>query len=159
MSPVHQHVRTMQIITFALIQGALMFGAIAFFIVGWPPQPQPQGQLPIISYLAWGMAVVEFLLSLIVPGLSLKSKLKALTSKDDVSLVQAYSTKLIIQQALLEGAVFFNLVAYLIEHLWPSLVVAGALLTIMLVNTPTRTRVEEWIENIKLELETDQPVA
>ena len=54
---------------------------------------------------------------------------------------------MIVGLALLEGAAFFNIIAYMIAgHIWSLGIVAG-LVVIMLLSFPTRGRVAFWIED------------
>ncbi len=58
-----------------------------------------------------------------------------------------YQTRLIVGLGLLEGAAFFNLIAYLLEGHWWSYLVVAALLTWMLASFPTRDRLRRWIDD------------
>ena len=57
-------------------------------------------------------------------------------------LLAIYQTRLVIACALLEGAAFFNLVAYFIEGQTLNLIVTGVLLVMMAMRFPTTGTVE-----------------
>jgi hypothetical protein len=67
--------------------------------------------------------------------------------------VNGYQSALIIRSALLEGAAFFCLVAYMLEHNALSLAGAGMMLLFMLFGFPTRSKVEEAIETERTTIE------
>ena len=73
--------------------------------------------------------------------------------RDVAALVAGYQTRLIIRCALIEGAAFFAIVAFMIERQLLSLVVAGALLLALLSCFPTRSKVEDAVENERREIE------
>jgi hypothetical protein len=54
---------------------------------------------------------------------------------------------LIVTLALLEGAAFFNLISVMIEHHVISLIAAIALLGLMAVRFPSRTKVSWWVQD------------
>ena len=128
-----------------IIVGALALGIVNFLLVivfAFRPQaPQnPIGQ-SLLTYLAVGGAVLAVMASIFIPfflaGPMRKSALdasagsKATSSKEEAnigSLAQMYQTLLIIRCALIEGAAFFSLVAYMIEGQTTALATAGILL-------------------------------
>jgi hypothetical protein len=108
------------------------------------------------------MAAVAIVLWAVVPGVvagrmrqaivdgnapqALPLSANAAELENVVPLAASYLTRLIIGDALLEGAAFFNLVAYLIEQQVFSLAVAGALLLIILAQFPSLSRLTDWVE-------------
>jgi hypothetical protein len=52
---------------------------------------------------------------------------------------------MIVGMAMLEGAAFFCLIAYIVEGNVLPLTAAGGLLFLMLFSFPTHDRVEEWV--------------
>lgn len=152
-------VRTMQIIAGALIVGVVLFSAIAWFVV--PRGGPPHDTSPLISVLGAAGAVVQVVLAFIVPFklqqpasrklvesmLPPQVREKLGQSTEQSGLLAVYQTRMIVAMALLEGAAFFNIVAYIIEQNWWTFAVVGVLLLFLLGMFPTRTRVEQWIEN------------
>ncbi|MCA9055035.1 MAG: hypothetical protein KDA75_14435 [Planctomycetaceae bacterium] len=138
-----QHVRVMQIIAGALVMGAVAFALISTLVLG-SLSAQPEGQ--IISLIGIGWAAVSVVAHFVVPDVIAQAALKSRPESDAASLCGVYLTKTIVAMALLEGAAFLNLVALTVEHNWWSLAVAGGLVFLMLVQMPTLTRVQQWIE-------------
>ena len=58
-----------------------------------------------------------------------------------------YQTRMIVGLAVLEGAAFFNLVAYIIEGRWWSMVAVAVLLFWMLTAFPTVGKLARWAED------------
>jgi preprotein translocase subunit SecY len=152
----------MQIIAFALIQGVVVFGIVAV-VMGLNREPGD----PFITYIAAGFGALMIVMRLVVPPIianSMVGRLCRETSglnepgqRDDErrrQLTAIYQSTMIIGMAFLEGAAFFNLVAYLSEVSPISLVVAGILLALMALAFPSRSRVETWIDDQMRMLQT-----
>ena len=146
--------RTTQIIAGALIMGVVVFGGFAFIAVqtgeGLPPQ------FPMISVLAAGFALMATLMRFVVPMIIVNSAKSQLLEADESErpnrLAALYQTKTIIGFALLEGAAFFNLLAYISEkQLWSYGVVAF-LLGVMAISFPSQGQFENWAEEMKRDL-------
>ncbi len=159
-----QAVRTMQIIVSALAAGVLMFLVMTLII---PAKDAPAE--PFLAYMAVGFAVMAFAGWLIVPGIIANQARRSLaegrvpqpTAQSEIPpevgvvghLVSVFQTRLIVGSALLEGAAFFGLIAFMIERQFLALSIAASLLLIIVSQIPTRNRVENWvtreIENIE----------
>lgn len=63
----------------------------------------------------------------------------------DGRLLTQYQTLLIMRAALIEFAAFFAILAFMLEGRPLALGVASALLALLLLHVPSRTRVEEWL--------------
>ena len=157
-------VRTMQVIIGAMILAVLSFLGYVVFMM--PQQGQlPIGAQPIISYAAAAMAVAVTIAWLIVPG-NVTSRMRHSLIEDrslstssgnnfstpeqlgeTVPLVGAYQTRLIIGAALLEGAAFFAVTAFMLEHQSFVLYVAGVLLLLLFSQFPTASRLESWVKS------------
>jgi hypothetical protein len=142
-------VRNIQIVVAALITGVVVFAVLAVYIRSQNPAPMAQ-PVPRISYLAIGFTIFMLLArTLAVPVIANLSRKRLLAgpSPSTRQLMEHYSARTIFGSALLEGAAFFMLLAYLTEGLpWTlagGLVMAG-LLAVM--QFPTRPRVEAAIE-------------
>jgi len=156
-------VQTMQIIVGALAAGVVSFLVVVLVLAQQQPGPPPNE--PRITYIAVVVAFVAFIVALIFPGIILRSQRQAIlagnpapqagspgapplgTARDLGPLVAGYQTSLIIRSALLEGAAFFCLVAYMLERQTLSLVVAGVMLLFLLSKFPSRSKLEGAIEN------------
>lgn len=157
--------RTMQIIAGALIAGVLSFAGVASFLVfGNAAAVQPGGQPPavggseIVMYMAMGFAAVAVVMSFVVPNLISAAGVKSVAklAQDGTStgpkelfgrLLGVAQTKMIIAMALVEGAAFFNLIAFIItKSLIPPAVVLG-LLAVMAIHFPTKMKLANWLED------------
>ena len=69
-----------------------------------------------------------------------------LAASDMVKLLGLYGTRMIISSAIVEGCVFFFIIAYMLEGSPYCLVGALVLLGIMAAKFPNRVRVERWVE-------------
>jgi hypothetical protein len=159
--------RTLQIIVAALAIGVVTFFIVVLLIVKGEGQNAGGGAAsPLITYIALGAAVAAAFLALTIPNMiSARQRMEIASGKAGLRsqmsqmlplkpefrelapLVAIYHARVIIFGALLEGAAFFNLIAYMIEHQMLSLVVAGCLLLMMLSQFPTPSRFENWIES------------
>jgi hypothetical protein len=156
-------VRPMQIIVFALTAGIATFIAV---VATLPTRDQQAGQAlrePIISYIAIGAAVMALIAWAIVPRLLASSMRQAIVDgrpqqygglpetteemRQINPLIAVYQTTLIIGCAILEGAGFFNAVAYMLEHQQLNLLAAAVLAVMILMQFPTASRVVSWIED------------
>ncbi len=149
---VDQSVKAMRIILLALTMGVVSFGGIAIFRIGGEPKGEP---LLVWMGLAMGAGafVVRQVLRVVMPtGIrrGITSTQNAEQSVDRSSneprLISGYQTLFIVSAALLEGACFFNLICYMVEHQWPSLALVGVALVINLSTFPSKDGVETWIQ-------------
>jgi hypothetical protein len=142
-----QAVRTSQIICGAMMMGIITFAGI---VVTRPAPPNPA--LPM-AYIAIGFAAIAIIVRFIVPAFVAKnesSKLKGASPESlDAGLYGVFQTKMIIGLALLEGAGFMNLIAYMTGGQWWSLATVGLLLLLMAMMFPTLTKFESWAEDVK----------
>ena len=158
---------TMRIIAGAMMSGVLMFAVVVLFLRNGPP-----AEFPLLSYLGAGAAVVAFVLRMVIPDLVGRSVLgiqlqqvqrdpadgneieddrtdrgEAQTQQLLAAGASAFQTRTIVDYALLEGAAFFNLVAFMIEGQWWGFAAVGLLLACMVLAFPTLGRLEHWIQN------------
>lgn len=165
--PQREHVRlatrTAQVISISLAAGVIFFAAVVLSLTGQKP-PAGAPQVPILSYAAVAIALVAMVMRLIVPGMLAARTRSAVVQRDTARVPQptlantaelgdiaplmgVFQTKVIVGTALLEGAAFFCLVAYLIERQPSSLVVAGVLFCLLIGQIPTVGRTMTWIES------------
>lgn len=160
-------VRTMQIISAALIMGPIAF-AIVVLAIGdqGPGDPAPiQGQaaaapavdpLQTIGLVVGLVAIfAQNVLGRVVSEAGVKA---ALTADGDrvESLAGAYQTGLIVALAVNEGAAFLNLIAYMISPSVWNLAMAGLLIVSNAVKFPTVGRVATWIEMRERRIEDEK---
>lgn len=166
-----QAVKVMRLIIVALTMGVVMFGVITLFL-----QVADRGGRPIlIAWIAAGFAVVNLLMRQVMGTVLSASARKQIAAgtwqppqKNSVRvpenathadrLLMSFQTRLIVRAALLEGAAFFNLIAFMIERQTWSFGIAGALAAINLSTFPSRDSVLYWIrQQLELmELERNQ---
>jgi hypothetical protein len=133
-----------QIIVGALIFGTLAFATIAFF------SANVQGNaVDLIAYIAVGFAVMELIVSFVVPAVVTRKGLQELRQKgSEISAAQffgVFQTQLIIRGALLEGAAFFCCIAYMSTGLWWTLATALGLMAVLALFFPTRGKFDDWV--------------
>jgi hypothetical protein len=150
-------IRPMQIIVTAMGSGAIMFLVVAIVVA------KPAAAQPLIAYMAVAFAVAAFAAWLVVPGVIANKACQAIAAGHTPSaavqanvshdadvvtqLAGVFQTRLIIASALLEGAAFFNLVAYLLEGQYLSLGIASVLILLILSQFPTRGRLSVWVSH------------
>jgi hypothetical protein len=153
-------IRTMQIVAGAMVLGVGFFLVIAVVMRAagnMPPPPDP----PLVTYIALGFGIMSLVPYFWVPEMVAKSAIRQrarylsaggaeLTASplnvEPALLCGIYQTRLLISAALLEGVAFFALVAYMVEGQLLSLIEAVAFLMGLLLQFPTRSKVERWIE-------------
>lgn len=153
--------RIMQIIAGALIAGVLSFAGVASVIVfgqGLPAQrPGPNLGDAIMGDLALGFAAIAAVLSFVVPNLMTAAGVKGVAkmAQDGTAtgpkelfgrLLGVAQTKMIIAMALVEGAAFFNLIAFILTKSLVPTAVVGALLLVMAIHFPTKMKLARWLE-------------
>ena len=156
---------TQRLLTMRIILGALVAGCVAFLIIAvilrqGGQMALPPG-LPVFTYVSLGFAVFWTALSFFIPDFFIAAERRKLAqaparhlndpqarlrTSDMVKLLGLYSTRMVISSAIVEGCVFFFLIAYLLEGSLICLVGALALLGIMGAKFPTRAGVERWLE-------------
>ncbi len=166
--------RQLQIITGALVAGTLFFMVITLAFTGGQFQA---ANLSVLSYTAAGFAFVALILRMVVPGF-LVSKGRKLIARgtlqlpsgglspnmvgsleragDAGKLWMALQTSTIVSAALLEGAAFFALIAFLAEQSPLSFMIAIALIVGVILHIPTRSRIIQWTEDQLTQLEQER---
>lgn len=164
-----QDLRLMQIIVGALVMGVVSFGAVAFLAAG---NGDPPDQL-IVASMGAVFAAAALIIREIV-GRTIMSNARrniargtwqppsqsrnSTTQHDGVAeqLVHLYRTKLIIRAAILEGASFLNLIAFMTDgQIW-SIGIAVVLTAFNLATMPSRQGLLDWIRR-QMELIEFQP--
>ncbi|WP_295770137.1 hypothetical protein [uncultured Mucilaginibacter sp.] len=137
--------KALQIITYALCIGVVMFLGVAFMLkhtelVLWPGE----GQDRLLNIIALVMAVASVLLSNIL--------FQSLLSKIDTGLpvsekLPQYVTAYVVRFALMEGMGLFNVVVFLLTGCLINAAMAIAIILLMLAVKPTR---EKTIDDLKV---------
>ncbi len=143
--------RISQIIAGALILGVVIFACVAFVIAKGEP-----AKSPVIALMGAGMAVMMVVARYIVPTALVsggKAQLKQVGETEQRSLLAGfYQTKMIVGMALLEGAAFFNLIAYISERQLWSYGIVAFLLGVMAISFPSQGQFESWAEEMQRDL-------
>lgn len=129
-----------RIIVGALIAGLLFFCILVFFI----DRNKAEADFALtmkqfITIFAIGYVVVAIVASLVITKFVHKKTPMAgdaPTEQDIVSAHVQYQTELIIRSSILEGAGFFSVVAFLIDHNYLSLICVAACLFFLALNFP-----------------------
>ncbi len=148
------HLQTMRILVFALVTGLATFTGVSLFIV----QDPPRDELFMLSLIAPAFFVLEAGLSFFVPALMEKQLPQALakqgkTSPTPMDLAMFFQTKLIVSSALLEGAGFLGVIAYIIEHRPMVLAVPALAIAMLALKFPSADQVETYIDRKQREFE------
>lgn len=153
-----RRIQVMRIILVALMGGvgALMVIAVVMRTGG---QFGPPRENPVITYVSFAYAAGIFAAHAFVPNRVAAGVRRRLAgdvapsapddtglSPDEKSLCAAYQTRLIVAAALVEGAAFMFLIAYMIEGNWISLAAGVACLVLLAAKFPTENGVRRWME-------------
>ncbi len=160
-------IRVMQIIVGALVAGPLAF--LVFALATRGENAKPREGVAIATYGAMSLAVCAISARMIVPNLIAASARKKiaggkwqLVNEDGVpdrpndfiqktgdagKLCMVFQIRLIVASALLEGAAFLSIMAFMIEGQLFALVLACLLLMGILLGFPTASSVEHWIDD------------
>jgi hypothetical protein len=150
---------TTRIIVASLAAGVLLFGLFVLAAQGINLQA-PWGLLTAFA-IVFGCSTVP--LWFVVPSILAANQMRQIAQlpsrkgheaesdatvrrQDAHQLALVFQTKTLVGCALLEGAAFFALVAFLLEHHTASLVVATVLLMGILSQFPTLGGTSDWIE-------------
>jgi hypothetical protein len=163
--------RTLQIIVGALVAGCSFFLAIVLIV---SRDGAGGGGQPLLSYVAIACGVIALLAGAVAAraivaagrrnilrkagrapiggtrSMHHRMGVRGDTSEESAvvaSLLPLLSSATIAACAMLEGAAFFLLVAYLVEQWLPALIVAVAMIVLLALHLPTRSRVIHWVED------------
>lgn len=133
------YLRTLQIIHVAIMLGIVVFWVIIVLAI----QPPMQPDMPdIVIYALTVMGFVACLAGSVL-GFNLQNKAKSETQLSNK--LQQYRTAHIIFLGTMEGAAMLFLIAYLFSAYWWTQFF-GAILAIMAIYFPTRTRIINALE-------------
>jgi hypothetical protein len=144
-----QQVRTMQIIMAGLLSGSTIFLVIALALrtLGNLPQPPGQDMLTNVGVLLTaGILLAHALLPRRLLAAQRRNLAQAGSANDRGAWCGVFQTNMIIRAALIEGAVYFWLIAYLVEGRVWSPIVALVGIGILALHFPTRSLVERRID-------------
>jgi hypothetical protein len=148
-SQIAAQTRVLQIVVSAMLMGVVAF---AVFVIVTEIGKAPQGTT--LSYVAVGFGTLMTILHAVIPAVIERAALanQSIGSGAE-AVVRVFFTRTIIACALLEGGAFMSLVAVLTEHQRWVLGVTAVLLVLMVMQFPSRTRIEQWLETRMMERE------
>jgi hypothetical protein len=161
---------TMQIIAGAMVLGVSVFLVIALVLRGAGNMLQPP-DTSLISYVALAFGIMILVPYCLVPNIVAKAAIRQSaryrnaggaestagpSNTEPSELCAVFQTRLIISAALLEGVAFFALIAYIAEGQQLSLIQAIVFLGGLLLQFPTRSKVERWIEKQQEMIQQEQ---
>ncbi len=154
-------VRTAQIIVSALVAGVLIFAGVVFFInLGQQGAPQGQAIISLVMAILGGSMIIA---RFVVPEMMTRQACRSIAAgtwksvapkqagytpptTDRERLTAVFLTKTIVASALLEGGAFGNLVAFMLEGQWYSLVLGVVLGLAIAAGMPSRQGVQNWVD-------------
>ena len=158
-------VLTLQIISAGILLAAVFFAVVIAWIVNWN---EVTSAVPLMTLIAAGTALSLIMLSFVIPRVSSSTSIPATAHEltqakrnveDELTLqnfVQQLTVEQIIFSALIEGAIFLNLVVFLLDKSQVSLAVSGIGLAILILCFPTkgrlRNRIGDRMEAVRQEM-------
>lgn len=148
-------IRKMQIIAGAVIGGVVFITDI--FTMEWGAlRKPPAGQM--FALIAAGEVLILIVPFVLVPkfvtAASSKPHIDRTLPQDRRELLihcRVYLFRMVVRYGLLATAALTNAQALIVEHNWWSLAIVGVLVLIMLGMFPTRTKVENFVEQQQME--------
>ena len=159
-----QKSRAIQITSAGIVIGAVLFAAVIVSIVNWE---EVTTDVPLMTLIGTVTGVSLFMLSFVVPRVAAASSVQATAhqlaqekrSVDDgrtlLELAQQLTINQILFAALIEGAIFLNLIVFLLDKSQASLIVVAIGLAILILGFPTGSRIEKRLVN-RMELIKDE---
>jgi hypothetical protein len=154
-------VRMLQIIVGAMTTGCIFFLIIVLLIAGGPDKSVNPS--PVLTYVALVFAAAAVVARVIVPGIVAgQARRRIRQSQGDLPtasteptkqhsdadrLAHGFAVRTILAAAMLEGAAFLFLVAYMVERTPHSVVFAIILIVALAAHFPTASRAEGWIQH------------
>ncbi len=155
--------RTIQIIVASLAAGVLAFLGVVLYLVQQNALA-PAVEVPIVTYISIGMAIVVIAMWLVVPAVIAGRMRHSIIHGDSsqwglvknmhnggelgdvVPLMATYQTSAIVGAALIEGGAFLATIAFLLEHQRTAMLIGIALAVLLVIQIPTVSRAESWVE-------------
>ncbi|HWE38596.1 MAG TPA: hypothetical protein VG406_18640 [Isosphaeraceae bacterium] len=141
--------RQCQIIIAALIAGVTLFAALDLLVLS---QLGKAAATSMLSWVAVGSTAFWAALAWLVPRLIadrvVRDRAEVPRGPGDLDrLLAGFRAKTVVAGALLEGPVFFALIAYMIERSPIALAAAAPALLYLMLQFPTRPALEAWLDD------------
>ncbi|MFK7767864.1 MAG: hypothetical protein AB8B55_11635 [Mariniblastus sp.] len=148
-------IRVMQAIVAAIIMGAIMFCVCIGFIANWENYGEPMRLLTLIGGFA---GVCIYILSFVLPFMFSKvptsNEVEAKggdpgkQSETIINLIlNMVTAEIVVRAALIDGAIFLNLVVFLLDPHIVSLVIAGIGILLLLFLLPRSSKIVSVVED------------
>lgn len=138
-------VRTMQVITMALVMAPILFIAVILAAIN---AESLHSEPKMLIFLAAATGVVSYLLSFFF-GPAFRKTVNAsepVEYSDVKTLLVGLQTSHVIQCAMIEAGIYLNLMVLLLDHGWVNLYVAGFGMVVLMLLFPTKGRTVRKIE-------------
>ncbi len=148
----------MQIIQGAIVAGALIYAIVAF-VLRQSGAMKGHAEQPIVSYVMSAFAIMALIQFPIMTrrivkenrrkmagGVPSTASTEAKSTSDTAELLASFQTSMIVGAAIVEGATFGLIVAFLLDATSWTLIGAIALSAVNALQFPTRTRLERWLD-------------
>jgi hypothetical protein len=164
--------RQLQMIVGSLVAGCTIFLVVALLVAAGRGA---DGSPPLVGYIAMAAGVLALLARAVIPPKIISAARQSILRQEGrdakraraphpegtrpgvvARLLQVFSTATVVPCAVLEGATLFLLVAYLIEGWLPVVMAAVALIAVLALQMPTRSRMIHWIEDQLVLLEQER---
>jgi hypothetical protein len=167
---ISKRVRVLQVIVAALVAGCVFFLVVAIFVPEPGARGAGDGHPPLLTWIALAFTGADLVARIVVPTIVVRAG-RGRVARGTFSLPQGrestsqsgreefqqlgdagllfilYQTKMILGAAMIEGATFLMIIAYLVERQTLALAIAVALILAVAAHLPTRTGVVHWIED------------
>jgi hypothetical protein len=162
----HTLVRTLKVITIAMLMGLVMVAAVSAFTLMSRAAPQGGGADDAWPVGINGAAAVVFLIagvaaSFVLPGMVARARaakdVQPLSEghaadgpRDDSALARTYQTAHVVRLALLEGPGMLLCVAAIVEQSWLCLGLVLIPMALIAASTPNEERLHAWLESQRM---------
>lgn len=134
--------RSLTILHGALCLGCAMFMGVVAFLWSEGTVPMGQGGLAVLSNVGLAAAVVLPTLAIVL----FRQRIRALPLGTPFpELSNGVRAACILHWALIESALFFNLVIFMLSAMLPAAGLALVLLLLLILRAPSEKRIQRWL--------------
>ncbi len=134
--------RSLTILHGALCLGCAMFMGVVAFLWSEGTVPMGQGGLAVLSSVGLAAAVVLPTLAIVL----FRQRIRALPLGTPFpELSNGVRAACILHWALIESALFFNLVIFMLSAMLPAAGLALVLLLLLILRAPSEKRIQRWL--------------
>ncbi len=139
-------VRMERVFLGALLAGATLFAMVAIAARSGGAFAAPNVILVVVACVVGGTQAV---LSFVVPPMHINRQRRSLAESpagvSDADLIKIHNGSVIFSAALLEGAMFFSLICFIVTGEWWLLLLVAFFAGLMLRKWPSAERLETWL--------------